>query len=134
MPGPVFVDANIPMYLIGAPHPNRERAQSLLEQSVRRGERLVTDAEVLQEILHRYLAINRRDAISPCLEALRGLVDEILPITGDDVLLARQLILEHPALSARDAIHVAVMRGRGVQRILSFDRGFDRVPGIERLA
>jgi predicted nucleic acid-binding protein len=134
MAGPVFIDANIPMYLIGAPHPNRERAQSVLELCVRRGDRLVTDAEVLQEILHRYLAINRRDAISPCLDALRGLVDEILPITGDDVLQARQLLLEHPALSARDAIHVAVMRGRGVRCILSFDRGFDLVPGVERLA
>ena len=31
---------------------------------------LLTDAEVLQEILHRYVAINRRDAIQPAFDAL----------------------------------------------------------------
>jgi len=37
-------------------------------------------------------------------------------------------------LSARDAIHVAVMQGRDVGRILSFDAAFDGIPGIIRLA
>jgi hypothetical protein len=32
----------------------------------------VTSAEVLQEILHRYVAINRRDAIQPAFDALPG--------------------------------------------------------------
>ena len=134
MAGLVFVDANIPMYLVGAPHPNRERAQAVLEQCARRGDRLVTDAEVLQEVLHRYLAINRRDAIGPCLDTLLGIVDEVIPVTGDDVLEARRLLLELPALSARDAVHAAVMRRRGVQRLVSFDRGFDAIVGLERLS
>src|SRR4051794_33334127 len=55
----LFVDANIPMYVVGAPHPNKDRAVAALEVAVARGERLVTDAEVLQEILHRYRAIGR---------------------------------------------------------------------------
>jgi hypothetical protein len=37
-------------------------------------------------------------------------------------------------LSARDAIHVAVMQGRDIDRILSFDSGFDGIPGIVRLS
>jgi len=37
-------------------------------------------------------------------------------------------------LSARDAVHVAVMRRRGVARLISFDAGFDQVGGIERMA
>ena len=50
----IFVDSNIPMYLVGAAHPNKTAAQILLESLIAKGERLVTDAEVLQEILHRY--------------------------------------------------------------------------------
>ena len=66
----IFVDSNIPMYLVGAEHPNKDGARRLLEQCIARGERLVADAEVLQEILHRYVAINRRDAIQPAFDAL----------------------------------------------------------------
>ncbi len=36
-------------------------------------------------------------------------------------------------LSARDALHVAVMLGQGISRIISFDADFDRVPGIVRI-
>jgi predicted nucleic acid-binding protein len=38
------------------------------------------------------------------------------------------------ALSARDAVHVAVMRRRGVSRVLSYDAGFDQVGWVERMA
>lgn len=48
------------MYLAGAPHPHKADAQRLLEKLISDRHRLVTDAEVLQEILHRYVAINRR--------------------------------------------------------------------------
>jgi hypothetical protein len=34
--------------------------------------------------------------------------------------------------TARHALHIAVMRRRDVRRIMSFDSGFDGVPGIER--
>jgi uncharacterized protein len=56
----ILVDSNIPMYLVGSPHAHKSDAQRLLEQLVIERQRLVTDAEVLPEILHRYVAINRR--------------------------------------------------------------------------
>lgn len=49
----IFIDSNIPVYLVGAPHPHKADAQRLLERSIAERARLVTDAEVLQEILHR---------------------------------------------------------------------------------
>ena len=61
----ILIDSNIPMYLVGAPHPHKTDAQRLLERCITQEERLVTDAEVLQEILHRYVAIRRRDASMP---------------------------------------------------------------------
>ena len=42
------------MYLVGAHHPNKTRALQLVSELIRNGERLVTDIEVYQEILHRY--------------------------------------------------------------------------------
>ena len=129
----ILIDSNIPMYLVGAPHPHKADAQRMLEQSISQGERLVTDAEVLQEILHRYVAIDRRDAVQPAFDAVLGVVDDVLPITRQDVERAKAIVLGSPRLSARDAIHVAVMERHGIVRILSFDSAFDRVPGLTRL-
>ena len=128
----IFVDSNIPMYLVGAPHPHKTDAQRLLERCVADEERLVTDAEVLQEILHRYAAIGRRDAIAPAFESLLGVVDEVFPIELADVERARDVLLAAPQLSARDAIHAAVMERRSVSTILTFAAGFDGLPGVVR--
>jgi predicted nucleic acid-binding protein len=129
----IFVDSNVPMYLVGAPHPHKGDAQRLLERCVAGEERLVTDAEVLQEILHRYTAIGRREAIGPAFESLLAVVDEVYPIDQGDVERARDVLLASPRLSARDAIHLAVMERRSVSTILTFDAGFDGVPGVTRL-
>jgi uncharacterized protein len=129
----IFVDSNIPMYLVGAAHPNKALARQLLEQCIARGERLVSDAEVLQEILHRYVAINRRDAIQPAFNALLGVVDHLYPIELADVVRAKTLVLGLSALPARDAVHVAIMQRYEIDRILSFDAGFDSVEWVERI-
>lgn len=128
----LFVDSNIPMYLVGAEHANKHAARSALERAVADGDRLVTDAEVMQEILHRYTAINRRDAIDPALDALLGVVDEVIAIDRELVLAAGRLVARVEGLSARDAIHVAVMRRHGIDDILTFDTGFDVVTGLRR--
>jgi len=129
----ILVDSNIPMYLVGAPHPHKADAQRLLEKLIADRERLVTDAEVLQEILHRYVAINRRDAIQPAFDALLGIVDEVLSVDRAVVESAKQIVLGYRQLSARDGVHLAVMAEHGIGRILSFDAGLDNFPGIERL-
>lgn len=130
----ILVDSNIPMYLVGEPHPHKTDAQRLLERLVVANQRLVSDAEVLQEILHRYTAIGRRDAIQPAFEALLGVVDEVFPVTAEVVGRAREIVLAAPRLSARDAVHVAVMQHHDVSEILSFDRGFDGVAGVTRIS
>lgn len=121
------------MYLVGSEHPNKHAARTLLERAIEAGERLVTDAEVLQEILHRYVAINRRDAVTPAIDALLGVVDEVFPVDLEDVRRAESIVVSS-SLSARDALHVAVMQRRGIGRILSFDVGFDGLPGVVRVA
>ena len=129
----IFIDSNIPMYLVGAAHPHKADARRQLEAAIAAGERLVTDAEVLQEILHRYVAIDRRDAIQPAFDALLGIVDEVFSITADDAQRAKSIVLGRRKLSARDALHAAIMEREGITRIMSFDSGFDGVPGLSRI-
>ena len=121
------------MYLIGAPHRLKAESQILVERIVAAGERVVTDAEVLQEILHRYTAIDRRDAIVPAFRVVLDLADEVFPIEKADVLRAGEIVQNPAGLSARDAVHLAVMERQGLTRVLSFDAGFDRWPGLKRI-
>ena len=129
----IFVDSNIPMYLIGAAHPHKAEAQVILERLVAAGERLVTDAEALQEILHRYTAINKREAIGPALQVTLSLVDEVIPIEKAEVMRAAEITQNRVRISARDAVHIAVMERHGIRSILSFDADFDRWPGLQRI-
>lgn len=121
------------MYLVGTAHPYKDEARRLLERCIAENERLVTDAEVLQEILHRYVAISRRDAIQPAFDALLGVVDDVFPVDLTDVDRAKDIVLGNPRLSARDAVHIATMERHGARTILSFDAGFDGFPGVSRL-
>ena len=114
----ILIDSNVPMYLIGAPHPHKSDAQRWLEKLVSDRQRLVTDAEVLQEILYCYVAIDRRDAIQLAFDVLLGIVDQVLPVDRAIVERAKQIVLGHRHLSARD----------------TFDSGFDGLPGITRLS
>jgi predicted nucleic acid-binding protein len=130
----IFVDSNVPMYLVGTAHPHKVDAQRLLERSVSERRRLVPDAEVLQEILHRYVAIDRRDAIQPAFDALLNVVDEVFAVDEATVERAKKIVLGQTRLSARDAVHIAVMELKGIETILSFDSAFVGYPGITRLA
>ena len=121
------------MYLVGAPHPHKTEAQLLLERLIASGQRLVTDAEVLQEILHRYTAINRREAIGPAMKVTLDIVDDVFAIEKSDVLRAAEIAENRALLTARDAVHIAIMERHGIPTIVSFDADFDRWPGLTRI-
>jgi len=121
------------MYLMGAAHPHKTESQVILERLIAAGERLVTDAEVLQEILHRYTAIDKREAIGPALQVTLDIVDEVIPIGKAEVLRAAEIAQGRVSMSARTAVHIAVMERHGIRSILSFDGDFDRWPGLQRI-
>ena len=81
--------STIPMYLVGQTHPHKDTARRLVEKCIAVNERLVTDVEVLQEILHRFTAIRRKDAIQPTFDVLLGIVDEIFAIELEDIAHAK---------------------------------------------
>lgn len=121
------------MYLVGGDHPHKADAQRLIERAICNNERLVTNAEVFQEILHRYTAIQRPDAIQSCFNTLLGIADEVFSVEEQDVRAAKDILLGSRKLSARDALHVAIMRRHDVRQIMTFDQGFDGLPGIRRV-
>ena len=67
----ILIDSNIPMYLVGGAHAHKDDAIRILDELIARGERLACDVEALQEILHRYAAIGRAEAIQPAFDALQ---------------------------------------------------------------
>lgn len=130
---PLFVDTNVFMYLAGDDLPMRDRCRAALRALVDREVPLVTSAEVLQEILHRYVSIDRVDHARLVYGAAVDICKEILPIAERQTARALDLLSRHPRLPARDALHVAAMEARGIRRILSADRHFDRVDAVHRV-
>ena len=129
----VFVDSNIPMSVAGADHPNRGPATWFLETVGDAGYEMCTSAEVLQEILYRYTALGRADLADRVYDLFVGLVPTVFSVTLADTDLAKRILLSTPGLSARDAVHAGVMLNREVSWLATFDRGFDRVEGVNRV-
>ena len=128
----VFVDSNIPMYVAGRPHPNREPSRRFLER-VRAGEvDGVTSTEVLQEILFRYAGLGQLELGLQVYDLFVQICARVLPVTLADTDRARALLPSLTGVSVRDTIHAAVMLTNGISRIATFDEGFDRVPGVRR--
>jgi predicted nucleic acid-binding protein len=116
------------MYLVGAPHPNREALVRFLREHA--SESYVSSAEVYQEIIHRGVALDRRPMIAAGFELLDELVERVLPITRRDTERAREIAEAQRRLSARDCLHLAVMESQGIDRVLTFDRDFGLWPGV----
>ena len=128
----VFIDSNIPMYVAGRPHPNREPSRRFLER-IRAGEvDGVTSTEVLQEILFRYAGLGQLELGLQVYDLFVQICARVLPVTLADTDRARALLTSLTGVSGRDTIHASVMLTNGISRIATFDEGFDRVPGVRR--
>jgi uncharacterized protein len=118
----IFVDTNVLMYAVGREHLLRHDAQAFFEDALERDERLVTSAEVLEELLHAYLPVNRVDTLDAALTLAEARIAEVWPVERQDVLLARALMGSHPALTARDLLHLASCQRHDVTDVKTFDR------------
>ncbi len=129
-----FIDANVPIYAAGRAHPLKEPCVRVLLLAAEHPASFVTDAEVLQELLHRYLALGLWPQGKEAFQRFCDIMQErIEAVQGADVQGASGLADAHQELGGRDLLHAAVMHRLGVRRIISADRGFDRLPGVERL-
>jgi uncharacterized protein len=130
----ILVDANIFMYAAGRESPQRLPCQRFLEKVVSGGGPAVcTDAEVLQEILHRYRSLKSPEIGFQLFDAVMQLGIPILAVTDRSLWEARTLLEDHPQLSSRDGVHLGVMREHGIEEVLSYDGGFSEVSWVKRL-
>ncbi len=129
-----FIDANVPIYASGRESPYKQPCARVLMMAAERPMSFVTDAEVVQELLHRYLSSGRwalgREVLHGFVEVMR---DRIEPVYAEDLRLAARLADSHPNISDTNLLHAAVMRRVGANQIISSDADFDRLPDITRL-
>jgi predicted nucleic acid-binding protein len=136
MSPPIFVDANVPIYAAGRPHPLKEPCVRILRLAAERPLAFFTDAEVLQGLLHRYLALRLwprgREVLERFSTIMRGRVE---PVYAVDVEAAAALAERHlsSGLAARNLLHVAVATRVGAREVVSADRDFGKVSEIELL-
>ena len=129
----ILVDANVFMYAAGAEHPNKAPALEFLTRVANDEVEATVDAEVLQEIIHRYRALNRWTDGQRVFLLARQLFPEVLAITGAVMDQAKRLADGDLTISARDAVHAAVVISYQLEGIATFDRDFDRMAGCRRI-
>ena len=130
----MFIDVNVPMYAAGTTHPLQKPAQRVI-MAIATGEvDAVTDAEVFQEILYRYLSIGQRAKGFEVFDNFhRIMLGRVLPVEEVDVVRARDLADQYAALSPRDLIHLAVMLRHQIPDVITTDRGFDGIAGVRHI-
>jgi uncharacterized protein len=116
----IFVDANVVMYAVGAAHPVQAEIQQRIVE-VDLGQ-LATSAEVMQELLHHYIRTQRWVTLDRAFTLVRDRMT-VWGLDADDVMLARRLADRHPALTARDLVHLAVCLRRDASELWTYDRG-----------
>ena len=129
----IFIDSNIPMYVAGKPHPHRDPSRRFLARVQRGDVEACTSTEVLQEILYRYCSLGHPELATEVYDLFVAICPVIHEVTLADTDRARDLLSAAGGISARDAVHSAVMLNRGITRIATYDRGFDHVPGLSRV-
>lgn len=129
----LLLDTAVFVYAEGRPHPYREPCQEIVEM-LTSGE-LAAEASV--ELVEEYcnVALRRRDDRARALrQATRiAALVELHDFERSDLPLTLELLGDHPALNARDAVFAATAVNRGVGSIVSPDRAFDEVTGLERV-
>ncbi len=141
--GRLSLDANVPTYAAGRDHPLKEPCKEVLRLSARYPRCFFTNAEVLQEMLHRYLSLRRwPEGKHVVLDFAALMAGSVEPVTAEDAARACELADRHAAkpgarLAARDLLHAAVILRveESPARIVTADGDFDElaVESIERL-
>ena len=129
----MYVDTTVFMYAMGGESRFKEACARILRAGATDRAVLVTSAETLQEVLHRYRSIGREADMRITFEAVAAAVRRIISVTAEDMEEARRLgerVSRESGVSARDLVHAAVARRQGLREILTLDAGFGFIPGV----
>ena len=129
----VFIDTAVIMYAAGAEHPLREPSRRVLSR-IGTGELDgVISVEVVQEILHRFSGVRRREVGEAQARDAMDFFAPVLPVTHALMRRVPDLAARYPSLAARDLVHVATCVHEGITEIISPDLGFDEVAEVHRI-
>lgn len=128
----ILIDSNVIMYAAGTEHPHKRPSVTLLERVAAGAVDATIDAEVLQEILHRYRALRRWEDGRRVYDLTRQLFPSVVPVTAEILDRARRMLDDDDTIMARDALHAAVVVTAGLEAVCSYDRDFDRIRGVVR--
>lgn len=124
---PVFV------YALGGEHPYRAPCRAIMSK----GEQGLIAGEASIELIHEFAYVRARRGIARAIAANDaldiGATSRLHPVDRADIERALNLWGEHERLDMRDAIFAAQALNRDIDAILSTDRGFDGIPGLQRI-
>ena len=126
-------DTPVFLYGAGGEHPYRDPCRAIVAESRRGG--IAGEASV--DLLHEFAYVRQRRlrdrAAAAHAARIIGRSCLLHPVEPSDVDLALTLWSELERLDMRDAIFAAQALNREIEAILSPDRGFDGIPGLERI-
>jgi predicted nucleic acid-binding protein len=126
-------DTSIFIYALGGEHPYREPCREIVHRAAAGDLQGEASADLLQELIHQR---ERRTGDRPgAAKAARNVATLAWwhPVEPNDVQRGIDLFETHSELDARDAVFAALAINRGIDAILSTDRAFDGVDGLERI-
>ena len=130
----VFLDTNVFLYAAGQAHPRREACVKVLRRVAEGTLEATANSEVIQEILYVLVRRGRGETGVTLARHVAALFPDLLPVTGEDMRRACDLVERYSTLSVRDAVHAATMLGNGLQQVISVDEDFDQIREIRRVA
>lgn len=128
-----FIDANVFLYATGGDHPYRRPCSGVLAMIKAGAIQAESSVEVVQEVTHaRFRRSRDRSAARKAGDLVRQSV-HIHAVEPHDLERALDLFERHNRVSMRDAIHAATALNRGIDKVISADRGFDEFEELTRI-
>lgn len=129
----VFIDSNVFLYAAGHSEEFKGPCLYVLRMVAEGRLDAYTSTEVLQEILHVVQRKHGPRKASEVVGSVLALFPLVFSIERKDIEAACEILHQNTSLSSRGAMHLASMRGNGIETILSLDCDFDGVPGVRRV-
>ena len=124
------LDTNVFVYAVGQPHQLRDPAQALLRSAGADHVSISTTPYVVQEFAHVYAARRPREQADRLARDVARAAAPLVPALERDVPVALAMFTEYPRLDAFDCLLAAVVMREGAEGLISADRGFSTVPGL----
>ena len=127
----IFVDTNIWIYYFDERLPEHREVSDALEAEI--GSGVLSTTTVLMEVAHFFRALPEEESWA-CMDCLKNLETmEIMAFDVEMLELAMAFLVEYAdrGIGGRDSTILAAMKISGVDRIMTHDVAFKRIPSIK---